>query len=114
MIGVSTSNWIATLKVGKPLSSGTISGRFDGSGSFFPRIFDRSAIFGFNAAMSRSGPVSNWLSALTMSSRAGAAGAWARDGDTAKAASVSTRPISRSARRISGTPRRSWPGCSCG
>ena len=31
MIGVSTSNWIATLKVGRPLSSGTIGGRFDGS-----------------------------------------------------------------------------------
>ena len=114
MIGVSTSNWIAILKVGKPLSSGTIGGRFDGSGSFFPRIFDRSEIFCFSAGKSSSGPVSNLSSALTMSSRAGAAGAWARDGDAAKAANASSRPMSRNAMRISDTPRRSWPGCSCG
>ena len=88
MIGVSTSKSIATLKVaGRFMMSGTIGGRFVASGSFFDRTFDRSEMACFSAGMSSSGAVSNLLSALTMSSRAGAACAavWPREAGVAKA-----------------------------
>jgi hypothetical protein len=74
MIGVSTSKAMATLKVpGRFMISGTTGGRLLASGSFFERTLERSEIACFNAGMSSSGPVSNLFSALTMSSRAGAA-----------------------------------------
>ena len=57
MIGVSTSNWIGTLKVGKSPSSGTIGGRFEASGSFFARERENVGQKGFDALVHRASPL---------------------------------------------------------